>query len=374
MQQYSGLSRHVQVMKDRFEGWITRNGTPPVGSRAFEARLEMDKLPHIIQERANRLAQGGLDKDSQAKLELELADLKQRLATHERNYRAMDKDPGVGFVAASDRKITVGGQEMQAEDLLLQGRDIANNIASRPRYQQQATGILATETPGTRPSKSPKGKPVNVTSYDVKPTDELPSVVAASEQMPRRGLFQEEQLNFSEPQGNTSVPVQRRQFFGGPNNKLVYEVDENGLPITTGIDYKSLGQDLGQLGTGEKVSGAIQRWIQTRTVPDGINPNPIAAFGTLTGVQEVLRNPATIMTLPMVLDIARGGNRGKGARSFEEALDLFPMAPPKAVPNNKALNEYLERYRQAREQGLEDPPIPIAAEKALNAEADLYDA
>jgi hypothetical protein len=30
MQQYSGLSRHVQVMKDRFEGWITRNGTPPL--------------------------------------------------------------------------------------------------------------------------------------------------------------------------------------------------------------------------------------------------------------------------------------------------------------------------------------------------------
>jgi hypothetical protein len=56
MQQYSGLSRHVQRMKDHINGWVNQHGVPPVGSKAWEAQLEIDKLPKIIQERAERLA------------------------------------------------------------------------------------------------------------------------------------------------------------------------------------------------------------------------------------------------------------------------------------------------------------------------------
>jgi hypothetical protein len=94
MQQYSGLSRHVQRMKDHLRGWISKNGAPPVGSKAWEAQLEIEKLPQIIQERANRLASGGLDEKTQGRLEAELADLKQQVVQHQK------RDPGKGFVAA----------------------------------------------------------------------------------------------------------------------------------------------------------------------------------------------------------------------------------------------------------------------------------
>jgi hypothetical protein len=100
MQQYSGLSRHVQRMKDQVQGWISKNGTPSVGSKAWEAQLEIDKLPKIIEERAGRLQSGGLDEKSQQRLETELADLKQQLATHQKTLKTMDRDPGRGFVAA----------------------------------------------------------------------------------------------------------------------------------------------------------------------------------------------------------------------------------------------------------------------------------
>jgi hypothetical protein len=49
MQQYSGMSRHVRLMKDRIRGWVSKNGTPPVGSKAWEAQLEVNKLPKIIE-------------------------------------------------------------------------------------------------------------------------------------------------------------------------------------------------------------------------------------------------------------------------------------------------------------------------------------
>jgi hypothetical protein len=100
MQQYSGLSRHVQVMKDRIKGWVNKNGVPPVGTKAWEAQLEIEKLPHIIAERAERLANGGLDEKSQLRLEAELADLKLQMVEHEKTLKMMDKDPGKGFVAA----------------------------------------------------------------------------------------------------------------------------------------------------------------------------------------------------------------------------------------------------------------------------------
>jgi hypothetical protein len=100
MQQYSGMSRHVQRMKDHIHGWISKNGTPPVGSKAWEAQLEVNKLPKIIEDRANRLAKGGLDKESQLHLEKELSSLKEQMATHEKTLKAMDRDPGRGFVAA----------------------------------------------------------------------------------------------------------------------------------------------------------------------------------------------------------------------------------------------------------------------------------
>ena len=100
MQQYSGLSRHVQQMKDSVRGWVSKNGAPPVGSTAWEAQLEVDKLPKIIAERAERLASGGLDEKTQSKLETELIELQQQVAHYQSKINTIDRNPGQGFVAA----------------------------------------------------------------------------------------------------------------------------------------------------------------------------------------------------------------------------------------------------------------------------------
>jgi Domain of unknown function (DUF4157) len=99
MQQYSGLSHHAQLLKDRWTGWRNQHGVPPVGTKGWEAQLELQKLPKIIEDRANRLAKGGLDEKSQLRLEAELSDLKHQMATHEKTFKTMDKNPGKGFVA-----------------------------------------------------------------------------------------------------------------------------------------------------------------------------------------------------------------------------------------------------------------------------------
>jgi hypothetical protein len=100
MQQYSGLSRHVQRLKDQWKAWRNEHGVPPVGSKAWEAQLEISKLPDIIQERVERLSNADLDPKSQQRLEAEITDLKGQLAEHQKTFKAMDKDPGKGFVAA----------------------------------------------------------------------------------------------------------------------------------------------------------------------------------------------------------------------------------------------------------------------------------
>jgi hypothetical protein len=109
MQQYSGLSHHAQLLKDRWTAWRNQHGVPPVGTKAWEAQLELKKLPEIIKDRANRLAKGGLDEKSQLRLEAELSDLKHQMATHEKTFKTMDKDPGKGFVAAQ----SAGSQKAQ---------------------------------------------------------------------------------------------------------------------------------------------------------------------------------------------------------------------------------------------------------------------
>jgi hypothetical protein len=107
MQQYSGMSRHVQRLKDQWVAWRNDHGVPPVGSKAWEAQLEISKLPDIIQERVERLSNADLDPKSQQRLEAEIADLKGQLAEHQKTFKAMEKDPGKGFVAAEGLDETV---------------------------------------------------------------------------------------------------------------------------------------------------------------------------------------------------------------------------------------------------------------------------
>jgi hypothetical protein len=100
MKRYSGMSFHAQKLQDKIHGWVNKNGVPPVGSKAWEAKLEIRKLPHVIDNRMAKLAKGDLTPQQRQKLEKEVAHLEHQLDGYKKDFKAMDKDPGKGFVAA----------------------------------------------------------------------------------------------------------------------------------------------------------------------------------------------------------------------------------------------------------------------------------
>jgi peptide methionine sulfoxide reductase MsrA len=100
MERYSGFFGRIRILKERIQNWISKNGEPPVGSRAWEAKLEVEKLPRIIDERLNRLSKGDLDADAEASLQADIENLQQQLDRHQQTLDEMDANPGVGFFAA----------------------------------------------------------------------------------------------------------------------------------------------------------------------------------------------------------------------------------------------------------------------------------
>ena len=100
MQRYQGFSGRVRTWLDRVHGWFTLNPTAPVGSRAWEARLELAKLPPIIEARVREYAHPDTPAERRAELLEELATLNDQLAEHAATVAAMADDPGRGYVAA----------------------------------------------------------------------------------------------------------------------------------------------------------------------------------------------------------------------------------------------------------------------------------
>ncbi|MDJ0714524.1 MAG: hypothetical protein QNJ54_09925 [Prochloraceae cyanobacterium] len=100
MQRYSGFSGRVMQIKARLQKWVGMHGEPPVGSRAWEARMEVDKLNRIIKHRLDMKAELGLKDNDQTALDAEIKHLEEQLARHEKTLEDMDRDPGVGYVAA----------------------------------------------------------------------------------------------------------------------------------------------------------------------------------------------------------------------------------------------------------------------------------
>jgi len=136
MQNYSGFSGRIRILKERIQKWISKNGEPPVGSRAWEAKLEVEKLPRIIDERLERLSKGDLDADAQANLRTDIENLQQQLATHQKTLDEMDTNPGRGFVAA-DGKEQVNETDLQK-----------NSQPKKDEESQQSQQSLSPNHPG----------------------------------------------------------------------------------------------------------------------------------------------------------------------------------------------------------------------------------
>ncbi|MER6101629.1 hypothetical protein ABT115_04590 [Streptomyces sp. NPDC001832] len=98
MLRYSGLSGRVRNLLRQVGEWIGVHGKPPVGTRAWEAHLELRKLPDIIADRARIYADAV--PAARAELESELASLTQQLKEHAQTLKEWNLDPGRGYVAA----------------------------------------------------------------------------------------------------------------------------------------------------------------------------------------------------------------------------------------------------------------------------------
>jgi hypothetical protein len=108
MLRYSGLSGRVRILLERLGALLGAN-EPPVGSRAWEARLELAKLPEIIRDRASRLAEPNLTAEQRENLITELHSLEAQVQEHASVVDSMNTDVGRGYVAAEG---VVTGAEM----------------------------------------------------------------------------------------------------------------------------------------------------------------------------------------------------------------------------------------------------------------------
>jgi hypothetical protein len=101
MKRYSGASFHAQKLIDKIEGKIKGHGTLEVGSKAWEANLEVKKLKRIIAHRSKSAQNGNaLTPEQKNKLDSDVTHLEHQLKHYERDLKNRDKSQGKGHVAA----------------------------------------------------------------------------------------------------------------------------------------------------------------------------------------------------------------------------------------------------------------------------------
>jgi hypothetical protein len=113
MNDYRGLSGQARLVFERMVAALKlQKQPPPVGSKAWEAQLELEKLPPIIRRRMEALdavTKSNHDADTAmaARLRAEIAGLQEQLERHKGTFERMENDPGAGYVAAHDEPGTV---------------------------------------------------------------------------------------------------------------------------------------------------------------------------------------------------------------------------------------------------------------------------
>ena len=99
MRQLQGMSGRVRRLLDRMGQWLGRNPRAGPGSRAWEAQLELEKLPRIIEERAQALRLA-TDPEERVRIAFEVESLRLQVEEHARAVRSMEQEPSRGYVAA----------------------------------------------------------------------------------------------------------------------------------------------------------------------------------------------------------------------------------------------------------------------------------
>jgi The BURPS668_1122 family of deaminases len=145
MKRYSGASFHAQRLVDKIEGRIKGHGTLEVGSKAWEANLEVKKLKRIIADRS-KLAQNGnaLTLEQKNKLDADVTHLEHQLKHYEHDLKAGDKSKGKGHVAAEgkdeENSSRGTGQNRTPNDFLLEDGVTLNN-----KYRHRVRELFTAE-------------------------------------------------------------------------------------------------------------------------------------------------------------------------------------------------------------------------------------
>ncbi len=99
MRRLQGVSGQVRRVIDQMAQWLGRHPRPAPGTRAFEAELELRKLPGIIEQRAQALSRAG-SLDEQLRIAAEIEHLQAQVREHSRFVNSIEAEPGRGYVAA----------------------------------------------------------------------------------------------------------------------------------------------------------------------------------------------------------------------------------------------------------------------------------
>ncbi|MTJ51354.1 hypothetical protein FJR38_00975 [Anabaena sp. UHCC 0253] len=100
MQRYVGSSGKMRTLRERLTRLIAGLGEPQVGTMAWEAKFEIEKLERIIKDRIEQLAANTLNLTHRIEGLGEIEDINAQLRKFERTLETMDETPGVGYVAA----------------------------------------------------------------------------------------------------------------------------------------------------------------------------------------------------------------------------------------------------------------------------------
>jgi hypothetical protein len=100
LQRYQGVMGAVRSLKERIAGWFDKHGHPPMGSKAWEAKLEIEKLEYMTRAMMEMKTGAGITKEQAAELDARIGELEAQLEQHRKTLDEMDTDPGRGYIAA----------------------------------------------------------------------------------------------------------------------------------------------------------------------------------------------------------------------------------------------------------------------------------
>jgi hypothetical protein len=100
MKRYGGLMGRVRKLLSEIKEHVGLKGDFPTGSKAWEAKLEVEKLPRKIQKRLRELQNPHLDAKTKLEIESDIRNLEGQLAVHKQTLDSKVTTEGRGYVAA----------------------------------------------------------------------------------------------------------------------------------------------------------------------------------------------------------------------------------------------------------------------------------